>query len=167
MREALGFVHLRDQKVGAWGEAPGPGEPVTIRGGIQSLKWSPPSKVGLGGTLRFRSLSWLCQLPSLCSLFPLSPFPFSLSPTGLEKAILHEFLCKNINSINTLNEYGRRVFSSWASDETSALANTWVIAWWDPEAKNSDKPCSDFLKTEIINMCYLRLRTLWESVVQQ
>ena len=68
MREALGFVHLRDEKVGAWGQATCPGGPVTIRGGIQSLKWSPPSKVGLGGILRFRSLSRLCHLLSLCSL---------------------------------------------------------------------------------------------------
>ena len=58
------------------------------------------------------SLSYSLSSPSAPSFLSLSVPFLSLSPTGLEKAILHEFLCKNINSINTLNEFGRRVFSS-------------------------------------------------------
>ena len=140
-----------------------------------SLSWTCYNTLYTLYILYYTSISiWLKAVSPTLSPLPLPPLsslsvPFlSLSPTGLEKAILHVFLCKNINSVNTLNEFGRRVFSSWASDETSDLANTWVIAWWDPEANNSDKPCSDFwsMETEIINMCYLRLLTLWEFVVQ-
>ena len=54
------------------------------------------------------SLSYSPSSPSAPSFLSLSVLFLSLSPTGLEKAILHEFLCKNINSINTLNEFGRR-----------------------------------------------------------
>ena len=43
-----------------------------------------------------------------------------------------------------------RSFPSQASDETAALADTWIAAYWDPEAEKSAKLCPDFWSTETV-----------------
>ena len=57
---------------------------------------------------------------------------------------------KELNSVNNQIELESRSISSQASDETAAPTDTMIAAFWDFQAQDLTKLCSDTWGTEIV-----------------
>lgn len=72
--------------------------------------------------------------------------------------------CREINSADDLWEFGSTFFLSGASRWKRSPANTFSAAWKDSKVETPTQLCPDSwcTETEIINVCCLKLLSLWD-----
>lgn len=85
-----------------------------------------------------------------------------LPPASSQEEIeaLSSAVCKVLNATNN-HEFESRFFPSPASDETEALADTFITVLFDRNAEDPDKPGSDsYRNCEILQVCCFELLNL-------